>query len=234
MSADTLSTPIKAPASQRSYRGVAPEQRSSERRQRLLDTGLELFARQGYAHTPIEQLCNEAKVTTRHFYALFPHREALLTALYDHIVTDMRQAVIAAMSAPGKPLAEKIPLAVQAMVEHYLADDRRARIAVLESVGVSTAMEQRRRNAIHATALGIEHYMNTLVSQGEFPERRFHLSSIAIVGGINALLADWLMHPEPPPMAQFSLEIVRILQALMIGGTLLPPMPSAVPSEPSA
>lgn len=234
MPLDTAQPPFSSSSSQRSYRGVAPEQRAEERRQRLLAAGLELFARQGYAHTPIEQLCTEAKVTTRHFYALFASREALLTALYDDIVTDLRSAVLAAISLPGQTLEEKIPLAVQTMVEHYLTDSRRARVGVLESVGVSAAMERRRRGAIHAMASGIEHYMNLLVSRGEFPPRNFHLTSVAIVGGINELLAEWLTIPEPPGIQSFGNEIVRILQALLLGSALLPaPMPSSL-SEPSA
>lgn len=234
MPADTAQQSPSTSASQRSYRGVAPEQRAEERRQRLLAAGLELFARQGYAHTPIEQLCSEAKVTTRHFYALFASREALLTALYDDIVTDLRNAVMAAISQPGQSLDEKIPFAVQAMVQHYLTDARRARVGVLESVGVSAAMERRRRGAIHAMAAGIEHYMNRLMSRGEFPARNFHLPSVAIVGGINELLAEWLTIPEPPAIDQFGHEIVRILQALMLGSTLLPPTPSSTLLEPSA
>ena len=83
----------------RAYRGIAPEQRALERKQRLLAAGLALFARQGYARTPIEQLCTEAKVTARHFYALFSSREALLTELYDRIISDLRTAVLLASSA---------------------------------------------------------------------------------------------------------------------------------------
>jgi len=231
--ADT-STLQAAPASTRSYRGMAPEQRAEERRQRLLAAGLELFSRQGYAHTPIEQLCAEAKVTTRHFYALFASREALLTALYDDIVTNLRHAVLAAIAQPDQTLEVKIAQAVQAMVQHYLTDARHARVGVLESVGVSPAMERRRRGAIHAMASGIEHYMNMLAARGEFPQRNFHLSSVAIVGGINELLAEWLTIAEPPPIEQFGHEITRILQALMLGGAMLPAATSLSTSEPTA
>ena len=111
MLANTVPQP-SSPAKPRSYRGVAPEQRAEERRQRLLAAGLELFARQGYAHTPIEQLCAEAKVTTRHFYALFASREALLTALYDDIVNSLHSAVLAAILQPGQTLEEIIPHAM--------------------------------------------------------------------------------------------------------------------------
>ncbi len=205
----------------RAYRGLAAEQRVADRRERLLATALELFARQGYARTPIETLCAEAKVTARHFYQLFASREALLEALYDGIIQELREAVLAAVSMPGLTLDEQIPLGVQAMVSHYLDDARRARVGVLEVVGVSAAMEQRRRAAIHDIAAIIEAYMMNLAARGELPARNYHLVSVALVGGINELLADWLTVPEPPTTAQLSAEVIDILNALIRGASLV-------------
>ena len=164
---------------------MAAEQRAEERKARLLAAALELFARQGYGRTTIEALCSEAKVTARHFYQLFDSREAILRALYDNIIADLRAGVLKAMSAPELNLSEQIPLAVSAMVHHYLEDSRHARVGVLEVVGVSPQMEARRREAIHDMAGLIEAYLNNLVSKGELPKRNYHLVSVALVGGIN-------------------------------------------------
>lgn len=220
---ETDSSALIAPAKPaRAYRGIAPEQRALERQQRLLATALELFARQGYARTPIEQLCAEAKVTTRHFYALFASREALLTELYDRIISNLRDAVLLALSAPEESLEAKLPLAVQALIRHYLADARVARVGVLESVGVSAAMETRRRAAIHGIASLIEHYIDALVARGELPAHDYHLVSVAIVGGINELLAEWLTVAAPPSIEHLSHEVTRILYALIRGSAVLP------------
>jgi len=208
--------------SQRAYRGLSPEQRSLERKQRLLAAALELFAGQGYANTTIEQLCATSKVTARHFYALFANREALLTELYNTIVDDLRDAVAEAISAPELALSAKLELAVQALISQYLRDARRARIGVLESVGVSTAMEQRRRAAIHDIARVIESFLDALVMQGELPTHDYHLVSIAIVGGINELLADWLTRAVPPGIEHLGQEVTRILNALIRGSAERP------------
>ncbi|HEX4855355.1 MAG TPA: TetR/AcrR family transcriptional regulator [Limnobacter sp.] len=203
----------------RAYGGMAAEQRAEERRERLLSTALELFARQGYARTTIEALCSEAKVTARHFYQLFDSREALLRALYDQIILDLRDGVLQAMSAPKLSLAQQIPLAVNAVVSHYLEDSRRARVGVLEVVGVSQQMEARRREAIHDMAGLIESYLGSLVQQGDLPKRNYHLISIALVGGINELLAEWLMLDNPPDISELSTEIIHILNALIRGAS---------------
>lgn len=201
----------------RAYGGLAADQRAAERREKLLAAGLELFSSQGYAKTTIEALCIEAKVTARHFYQQFESREALLRALYDLIISDLRTGVLQAMSMPRLSLAQQIPLAVNAVVSHYLTDTRRARVGVLEVVGVSQPMEARRREAIHDMAGLIETYLQSLVQQGDLPARNYHLVSIALVGGINELLAEWLMLDEPPSIDELSGEIIHILNALIRG-----------------
>lgn len=201
----------------RAYGGIAAEQRAEERKERLLGAALELFARQGYGKTTIESLCSEARVTARHFYQLFDSREALLRALYDNIIADLRAGVLQAMSAPGLTLAQQIPLGVNAMVHHYLEDRRLARVGVLEVVGVSAQMEARRREAIHDMAGLIEAYLHNLVTKGDLPARNYHLVSVALVGGINELLAEWLTLENPPDITTLSHEIVNILNALIRG-----------------
>lgn len=201
----------------RAYGGVAAEQRAEERRERLLAAALELFSRQGYLRTTIEALCSEAKVTARHFYQLFDSREAILRALYDDIIADLRAGVLQAMSAPNLSLSEQIPLGVSAMVRHYLEDARHARVGVLEVVGVSPQMEARRREAIHDMAGLIEAYLGSLVERGDLPKRNYHLVSVALVGGINELLAEWLTLENPPEIPELSEEIINILNALIRG-----------------
>lgn len=211
------------PIATRAYRGASAEARVAERRERLLSTALTLFAAHGYARTPIEQLCAEAKVTARHFYQLFGSREGLLQALYAQLMTDLGAALLGALSQPQANIAEQLPLAVRALVAHYLADDRRARVGVLEVVGVSPEMERLRRSAIHDMAAVIALYMNQLAAQGDLPKRDYHLTSIAIVGGINELMANWLTLSHPHSMAELSAEITDFLTALMHGSHLLPP-----------
>lgn len=154
--------------------------------------------------------------------ALFASRETLLMALYDDIMADLQSAILATIALGDQPLEEKIPLAVHVMIQHYLADDRRARVGVLESVGVSAAMERRRRGAIHDMARVLESYLNVLIARGELPAHDYHLLSVALVGGINELLAEWLMVPTPPSIKHLSNEITRILHALIRGSALLP------------
>ena len=54
-------------------------------RARLITTAAELFRRQGYAQTGVNQIIQEADATSGSFYHFFPAKEDLLLAVVDHI-----------------------------------------------------------------------------------------------------------------------------------------------------
>lgn len=54
-------------------------------RERLLDTALELFEKQGYAATTIDDIAATAGTTRVTFYAYFPSRRAIMSALIDRL-----------------------------------------------------------------------------------------------------------------------------------------------------
>ena len=122
-----------------------------------------------------------------------------------------------AVSATDQCIEEQVVSAVQALVTHYLQDQRLARIGVLEVVGVSERMELVRRAAIHGIARVIESYLNALCQQAALPARNYELASIALVGGINELMADWLTRENPCSLNKLSDEITYLVLAMVRG-----------------
>ena len=59
--------------------------RKTDTRERLITTAAELFRRQGYAQTGVNQIIQEAKATSGSFYHFFQAKEDLLLAVVDHI-----------------------------------------------------------------------------------------------------------------------------------------------------
>lgn len=220
---------VAAEPVRRGYGGRSAAELQADRRARLLAAAKDLFATRGYAHTPIELLCAEAKVTTRHFYEQFQSREALLSAVYEDIIRELKAAVLGALQVPGLSPEQKISGAIHALVHSYLDDPRHARIGVLEAVGVSADMERRRRDVIHDFARVLERYCYELADAGAIPQRDYHLISVALVGGINELLADWLTAERPPATQQLIDVISELLRALILGGQMLRAQESTPP-----
>jgi AcrR family transcriptional regulator len=59
--------------------------RKSTTRERLITAAAELFRRQGYAQTGVNQIIQEANATSGSFYHFFSAKEDLLLAVVDHI-----------------------------------------------------------------------------------------------------------------------------------------------------
>ncbi len=78
---------VKEEVKGRRYRGVSEEVRRTERRQRFIEAGLEVFAERGYHSSTVRSICANAGLTERYFYESFSNSEDLLTASINTSVT---------------------------------------------------------------------------------------------------------------------------------------------------
>ena len=201
----------------RRYKGRTADELRAERRQRLLNAGLKLFSEKGYANAPIELICSTAKVTTRHFYEQFKGREALLKALFLQILDEAGAHILSTLSDDNLPLDMRMTKAVRIGSQFLLDDPRRARIACIETIGVSREMEKLRRQVIHNLAGIIQQYCDQMAADGLIPERNYHLPSIALVGAMLELLVESLSKDSALEPEDFGRELILILRALQIG-----------------
>lgn len=176
----------------RRYNGLAPAERTRQRRIALLEAALKLYGIDGYQATPVKRLCQQAALTERYFYESFGDREECLAALYDGLVHDMRAATLAAMAEPGSTDLATIVRSGLAGFIGYLTDDpRRARVVLVEVVGVSPAIEQRRHGVLRDFADIVMNVWSSL--DAELSPQHHHLTAVALVGAVNHLLVYWLM-----------------------------------------
>lgn len=172
-------------------------ERDGERRARLVEAALDLFYEVGYASTSIEQLCARANVSTRSFYDHFSSREELLITLHDDLNARALHAVGEAVAAADPvDLAARALAGVRAYFDVVTSDPRWARIAVVDSVGVSAAAERHRQEALTRFAALIEVEIGRLAAAGLVPKRDYRLTAIALVGAILGLVNTWTTVPD--------------------------------------
>jgi AcrR family transcriptional regulator len=202
----------------RPWRGLSPVERRQARHHRLLDAGLELFGTLGYSATSLTALCAEGGVSPRHFYEIHPGREQLLAELYDEIARDLIRRVRAAQAVAPLTVPAQVEATLGAVVSGLTDDPRRARVLLLEIVGVSPAMDTIRLEAVRrfAAVLGDAH--GRLVAVGVVPAREFEALAIGLVGAINELLTDWLLK-DPRPAAT---SVLPALAPLLVAVFALP------------
>ena len=114
--ADTASS--SAAAVPRPYRGVSATDRRHQRRQRLIDAGLQLFGTRGIAAVGIVDVCAEAGLTKRYFYENFASLAELQSAVVDHAISVMSERVDPfAPTGPGEPPQAWLEAFVNALVD---------------------------------------------------------------------------------------------------------------------
>jgi AcrR family transcriptional regulator len=202
----------------RTYKQKAPEQRRAERRERLFGAGLATFGTRGYLQTSIEELCSEASVSTRSFYEEFGSREGLLTALHDRINTEALEAVVAALDGVGPDdVTGRARAGVRAYFTAMTSDARWARIAVVESVGVSAEMEAHRRAALERFSALIESEADRLAASGAVVRRDHSLTAVALVGALLELVNTWSPDRDPQQfLDEVTDEAARLIVAALV------------------
>ncbi len=177
----------------RTWRGQSAEQRRTERRERLIEAGIELFGSRGYAHTPVKAVCEQAGLTERYFYEAFDDREDLLSEIYDQLIRETGEQTLTAIEAVEEDLFTRLRVGLEAFFHALTRDPRRARIQEIEVVGVSEELERKRRQAIHSFAEIIAEQVRR--DPGWDPDRGIRLDVIAVglVGSVNEQLIDYVL-----------------------------------------
>ncbi len=181
-----------------------------------MDAGIQIFGTDGYAGSRITDICKLARVTARNFYDHFASREALLMAVYDEIITEVRDAWVEAMdAAPKEPLAQ-FRAGITAFATTMAADERRLRINFVEAVGATPDVEKRRRLAIDMfRELSIER-VEALVELGRIPKGHTRLTYSPLIGAIQESLVDWVNREDRPPLSDVIDELVRIFELVLL------------------
>lgn len=183
----------------RRIRGLDAEQRRAQRRAQLLEAAMELFARQSYARTTIEQICQTAFVGTKGFYEVFDSKEACYLALLREITQDAFRQVeeVAAAEPPGDEHEAARRLVVT--FAHAMTDDpRKVKVSFGEGAGISPEINRQRRDNRRRAAKLVEsiweRYGADVDATGA--SRDLHPMAVALIGGLFDLVVDWVMESE--------------------------------------
>ncbi len=178
-------------AGARTYGGVSADERRARRRRLLLEAGAEIFGTEGYANATMTAVCARAKLTERYFYESFPDLDALLVAVFENVIEEATEVVLAAVEDSPEDARGRARAAIGAFVEFLTDDPRKARIAFVEALG-SNALASRRYEAISSFADLLGDQARAFYGTPQEAERTLRLSSFMLVGGLAETLIAWL------------------------------------------
>jgi AcrR family transcriptional regulator len=199
--------PAATTANPRRLTGEERERRARQRhdgllhrhRQRILDAIAHCFAERGYHETSVDRVVQRARTSKSAFYACFPNKEQAFAALLDREGERLLHAVEQAfVDEPDD--RRKARQGIATFVTRCAAARATARILLVESVGISPAIEETRR-ALHAR------FAEMILAQARArlqpPQAHLDLEVIAyaLVGAVNEavvrLLETHRTDPQP-------------------------------------
>ncbi|MCW2621851.1 MAG: transcriptional regulator [Frankiales bacterium] len=183
----------------RVYGGRSAPQRRADRRERLIEAGMDLMGTVGYEQASIERLCLRAGVSTRYFYEEFASREELLVAVYEQLLAAATRICLEAVRAyedlHPDPISrtEQIDCGLRSYVGYLVEDARRVRILHLEMRTVP-ALEAFRAVTMRGFA---EQIRQSFRGSAPLSAESGRVLSLALLGAVGEVLGGWAGQPEP-------------------------------------
>ena len=122
------------------YAGKTAIARQAERRKKLLDAGIKLIGREGYAAISIDAVCSEAGLTKRYFYESFSNSEDLLVESYRAVT---REFLTSIMQATRPFLSNSRPLVRAGLQQTFVfvrENPDKARLIMIEAMSVRSQL----------------------------------------------------------------------------------------------
>lgn len=157
--------------------------RQEQRRAAFIDVGVRLLGAIDARAVGVREICREAGITERYFYAIFNNRDGFVTAVYVAVAERALAAITEAVTS-DKPDMQRADDAVRAFVDALVTDPNYGRVLL-----VAPASEQVLTEIAMEAALGFVRTVREQIAQrGDDAE----LDAYAIVGGLTALFTAYL------------------------------------------
>jgi AcrR family transcriptional regulator len=189
MSADDQTrqtVPTTAPA-ERSYKGLPAAERANQRRQRLLEVGLDMLGGpDGPQDLTLRTVCARSGLAQRYFYESFADKDEFAAAIYDWALAglvDKAQAAVAAV-----PPAEQARANITSLVR-TIAADRRIGQLLFSPNQINLVLVRKR---FESTAMFVSLFAQHLRVRFRPDETGLPVRAQFLVGGVGQALAAWL------------------------------------------
>jgi len=162
---------------------------SQLKRERIVAAAVDLFYKQGYSKTTLDQVANELQVTKPVIYAHFNSKNDLLAEICSRAITLAHESLNRVM-AQDTSVTERLETVVSDFLTAVLTHQPHAMIYSREE----KELAQEDRDAINALRRDFDHRLIELLSQGvtagEFQAEDVQLTALAI-GGIVGWAPVW-------------------------------------------
>ena len=181
------------PPTARAYRGVSPEDRRAQRRDKLIAAAIAVYGKRGYRQATVKAVCEEAGLTERYFYESFDNSEALLITSYHAVTHRVFADIAAAAQAAGRARGARARAMLHAYFGALQRDPQSARVFLVEIRGVSRAVDQAFDASLQVIGAEIARHAAPGAADDE-------LLRAGVIGGVMHIALRWIDQGYQPPL----------------------------------
>lgn len=190
MASPTPTTPAATPLGRR-------ERRKREVRDRIYGAARELFARQGFEATTVDEIAEAADVVPATFFNHFQSKQALLTLMTGEVVDHLRGLIVESLDRPG-PALDRLRAFVRRAAQDLSESRSAARETLLELMRLDGSPD-----GAHPYLARLFEPFVALIAEGQRAGeiRRDHDPAFLtqmVVGMLNSAMTSWFADPDYP------------------------------------
>jgi AcrR family transcriptional regulator len=201
----------------RTYKGATPQQRVEQRHAQLVDAAVDVFGTIGYRAATVDHVCARAGLSKRYFYESFTDSEALLLACYQRCADDIHQAMVAAVVDATDTVDAQLRAALTGYFGAIDADQRRARITLLEILGVSPTIDAAYEAQTERFADSVQALAASSFEASTLTKPQLHIIAQGIIGAITTIAMQWLLGHRRRPRTQL-IDATYVLVSAVLDG----------------
>lgn len=193
------------------------QERSLTRRRRVLDAALEIFARDGYGETAVDEIARASDTSKGGIYFHFPSKQALFLCLLDEAGKLLLDRVERAMAAEADPIARG-EAALREVLHTFGGHRSLARLLLVEARGAGRDFHAK-LSEFHAQFAGlITRCLDDAVAQGALPPHDTELAGVAWFGAVDEVVTRWVLTGKPQRLE----DAYPALRSLLLHGVYGP------------
>ncbi|HMC39680.1 MAG TPA: TetR/AcrR family transcriptional regulator [Acidimicrobiales bacterium] len=175
----------------RKWRGVEPDARTAERRERIIEAAIELLSTEGLGGTTVRAVCARTGLHSRYFYESFDSIAALLVAVFDLLSARFVDHITQAADAAGDDPRARVEAVMEACAEVFRQQTELVRILTIQAVG-NEDLNQRRIQMLHRVSAMIEADAYRTYGRPPPGDRLAAVSARFMAGGLAELFVAWI------------------------------------------
>ena len=176
----------------RDYDGKTAAERIAERRERLIDAGVELFGERGYAATSIRSVLQQSGLRDRYFGESFADLDSLLAAVYSRLIDEEISGCAAAIDKTNGG-SEGARAMIDTITRSFEKSPGKARIKSREVLSGGPVAREQRQAGLRRLA---ELVADLLPPSIALNRSDVLLLGLSIVAAADELLMTWMDSAE--------------------------------------